>query len=199
MSYWWCRTGPLLAQKMACHLFGTKTLPNFDVIWIKIQILLWKMHLETSANISHFVMVFVLVNPPSGGKIGSISWILMLGLPCVSRSSAASTHWGRDKMATIFDIFKCIFLNENVWISIKISLKCICKGPINNILALVQIMACRLPGDKPLSEPMMVSLLEHIYVTCPQWVNIDSAEWISTTCYISISEICEMQIYFYVF
>ena len=35
------------------------------------------------------------------------------------------------------DIFKCIFLNENVWISIKISLKFAPKGPINNIPALV--------------------------------------------------------------
>ena len=58
------------------------------------------------------------------------------------------------------DIFKCIFLNENVWISLKISLKFIPKGSINNIPALVQIMAWRRPGDKPLSEPMMVSLID---------------------------------------
>ena len=32
-------------------------------------------------------------------------------------------------------------------------------------------MAWRRPGDKPLSEPMLVSLLKHIYVTRPQWVN----------------------------
>ena len=35
------------------------------------------------------------------------------------------------------DIFKCIFLNENVSISIKISLKFVPKGPFNNITALV--------------------------------------------------------------
>ena len=69
------------------------------------------------------------------------------------------------------DIFKCIFLNENVSIAIKISLKFVPKGPINNIPALVQIMAWRRPGDKPLSEPMMVSLPMHICVTRPQWVN----------------------------
>ena len=68
------------------------------------------------------------------------------------------------------DIFKCIFLNENAYISIKISLKFVSRGPINNIPALVQIMAWRRPGDKPLSEPMMVSLLTHICVTRPQWV-----------------------------
>ena len=35
------------------------------------------------------------------------------------------------------DIFKRIFFNENVWISIKISLKFVPKGPIYNIPALV--------------------------------------------------------------
>ena len=35
------------------------------------------------------------------------------------------------------DILKCIFLNENVWISIKISLKFVPKGQINTIPALV--------------------------------------------------------------
>ena len=45
------------------------------------------------------------------------------------------THWGQDKMADIFadDIFKYIFLNENVWISINISLKFVRKDQINNI------------------------------------------------------------------
>ena len=62
------------------------------------------------------------------------------------------------------DTFKYIFLNENVIISAKISLK------FDNIPALVQIMAWRRPGDKPLSEPMMVSLPTHICVTRPQWV-----------------------------
>ena len=68
------------------------------------------------------------------------------------------------------DIFKCIFLNENIWTSIKFSLKFVPMGPINNILALIQIMAWRRPGDKPLSEPMMVRLPTQICVTRPQWV-----------------------------
>ena len=67
------------------------------------------------------------------------------------------------------DIFKCIFLNENVWIPIKTSLKFVPKGPINNIPSLVQIMAWHRPGDKLLSEAMMVYLPMHICVTRPQW------------------------------
>ena len=63
------------------------------------------------------------------------------------------------------DTFKPIFLNENIRISPKISLKFVPKGPINNIPALVQIMAWRRPGGKPLFEAMVVSFAR------PQWVN----------------------------
>ena len=52
-----------------------------------------------------------------------------------------------------------IFLNGNIWISIKISLKFIPWVP-NNIPVLVQIMVWRLPGDKPLSERMMVKITD---------------------------------------
>ena len=58
------------------------------------------------------------------------------------------------------DIFKCIFMNEIVWISINISLRFVPEGQINNIPSLVQKMAWRRPGDKPLSEPMMVQVGE---------------------------------------
>ena len=70
------------------------------------------------------------------------------------------------------DIFKCIFMNENVWIPIKISLKFVHKGPFNNIPTFVKIMAWRRPGDKPLSEPMVVSLLMHICAIRPHWVKL---------------------------
>ena len=51
------------------------------------------------------------------------------------------------------------------------SLNFIPKGQIKNIAALVQIMAWYWPSHKPLSEPMMVSLLMQISITWPQWVN----------------------------
>ena len=37
------------------------------------------------------------------------------------------------------DVFKCIFLNENLWILLKISLKFVPEFQMNNIPALVQI------------------------------------------------------------
>ena len=94
------------------------------------------------------------------------------------------------------DIFKYIFLNENVRISIEISLKFVLKGPINNIPALVQIMAWRRPGDKPLSEPMMISLLTHICVTRPQWINSlrpDEAHYLMVLSKTVLTPVCWQQ------
>ena len=68
------------------------------------------------------------------------------------------------------DSLKWLFLNENAWIPLKISLKFVPKFWIKNIPAFAQIMVWRRPGDNPLSEPIMISLLTHICATRPQWV-----------------------------
>ena len=88
------------------------------------------------------------------------------------------THWGRYKMAAIF---QTTFSNEFSWMKmyeyrLQISLKFVPQGPINNIPALVQIMAWRRPGDKPLSGPMMVRLPMHICITRPQWVKYQNIQ-----------------------
>ena len=74
-------------------------------------------------------------------------------------------------------IFKCIFLNENIWISLRISLKFVPKGPFNNIPALVQIMACRLVGAKPLSEPMVQNGLALTRRQAIIWTNDGLVYW----------------------
>ena len=102
------------------------------------------------------------------------SWFVV-HCPFGSQTLPKLTHWGprRNEQHFADHIFKRIFFNENVWISIKISLKFVPKGPINHIPSLAQIMAWPRSGDKPLSGPMMVSLPTHICVTRPQWVNTD--------------------------
>ena len=72
------------------------------------------------------------------------------------------THLPLDKMAAILadDNFKCIFLNENDRISIRISLKFVPSSPIDNKPALVQVMAWRRRGDKPLPELMLTQFTD---------------------------------------
>ena len=71
-------------------------------------------------------------------------------------------------MAAIFQTTFFLMKMYKFWLRFHWSF--VPKGPIDNIPALVQIIAWRWPGDKPLSEPMMVSLLTQICVNQPQWV-----------------------------
>ena len=66
-------------------------------------------------------------------KLEAIATFIMRGFFYTLRSRKNGRHFAND-------IFKCIFLNGNVWIPIKISLLFVPRGPINNIPALVQII-----------------------------------------------------------
>ena len=93
--------------------------------------------------------IFIVENP-----FENVIWKM---LAILSRPQCVNTLGPRQNGHRFPDnSFKCIFFNENVWISIKITMKFIPKGPINNIPALVLIMAWPQSGDRPLSEPMMV-------------------------------------------
>ena len=101
---------------------------------------------------------------PRGGKSAAHRWISITKSLNTLSPRQVGRHFADD-------IFMCIFFNENCCILITFSLKYVRKGAIDNNLALVQMMAWRRSGDKPLSEPMMISLPTHICVTQPQWVN----------------------------
>ena len=68
------------------------------------------------------------------------AWHSVSSIRCTPVNSSSPGQNGRHFAD---DSFKCIFLNENIWIAIKISLKFVPRGPMNNIPALVQIMAWR--------------------------------------------------------
>ena len=107
------------------------------------------------------------------GKTTSLYWIslktafILIGMSCLINT----LRLRRNRQHLQMTFSNAFFFNDCVWISLTISLKFVPRVPINNIPALVQIMAWCRPGDKPLSEPKMVSLPMHICVTQPQWVN----------------------------
>ena len=84
------------------------------------------------------------------------------------------THWGRDKMAAISQTTLSKPFSWMKMFEFRLKLKLVPKGPLDNIPALVQIMAWHRLGDKPLSEPMMAKLVTHICVIQPQWVKAQS-------------------------
>ena len=128
---------------------------NFSLIrlHLKLSSLKWRSFSpgEMSKCWQGIVMLYLTSRVPksfprgvamTGGRVLSSSWTVN-----TLRPKQNGCHF-------VDDIFKCILLDKNVPISIKISLKFVPKGPIDNIPALVRIMAWRRTGDKPLSEPM---------------------------------------------
>ena len=155
---WRQRSGSTFVQVMACCL----TAPShyLNQWWLLFSEDLWQSHERSFAASTQATVLYNEFEKhtfKSTATSAKVQWVNSLR-PGLNRRPFAD------------DIFKCIFLNENEWILPRISLKFVPKVRINNIPALVQIMAWRRPGDKPLSEPMMVSLLTHICVTRPQWV-----------------------------
>ena len=71
-------------------------------------------------------------------------------------------HPPLNKMADTFadDIFKSIFLNENVRILVQISLKFVPRDSNDNKSALDQAMAWRRTGDKPLPDQMLTQFTD---------------------------------------
>ena len=81
---------------------------------------------------------------------------------CIIWQGVNTLRPGQDGRHFADDIFKYIFLNENIWIVINISLKFVSKGQSNNI---------------PLSEVMVVSLLTHICVARPPRVKYNTGRY----------------------
>ena len=86
-------------------------------------------------------------------------------------TSSYLTHRGRDKLDPILQTIFSNAFSVGKCANFALTLNFVPEIWPNNIPAFFfQIMAWRQPGDKPLSEPMMVSLLIHICVNRPQWV-----------------------------
>ena len=112
----------------------------------------WPLHIWSFPTIRHFLNIILIYS-----ALCYNHWQIRQHFT-VTIPDCIYSHWWPRQNGRHFadDISKCIFLNENAWISIKISLKFIPKGQIDTFSALAQIMAWRRSGDKPLSEPMMV-------------------------------------------
>ena len=97
-----------------------------------------------------------------GSHWWSISIGLGSGLVQIQQEAIIWTRLSQNKMAAILadNNFKCIFLNESDRIPIEISLKFVPRSLIDNKPALVQVMAWRRTGDKPLSEPMLTQFAD---------------------------------------
>ena len=110
-------------------------------------------------------------------------FITLVFFGCIVACWLWLTHWGRVKIAAIS---QTIISNTFSWMKmlefrLKFHLSFFLRVQLTTYQhILVQIMAWRRPGDKLLSEPMMIRLpitndrllLMHMCATRPKWVNV---------------------------
>ena len=136
-----------------------------------------KRHInETRACARHFenfhwiLWLMTLINLFEASKItGFYEFLAKTYLYCTSRHEKCDTYFHKH-----FQIhFQKIFLNENCSILIKISLKFLHDDLIYNKSALIQVMAWRHTGYRPLPEPMIthpahwrIHVHNHVLLTC---------------------------------
>ena len=120
-------TKPLLGPMLISHQWCFVTLT-----WGQFQ---RKRRRYSWKEFENYSFEITAAHDPEANKLTQLDW----------RSSTGVFHlpfrkpWCRDKMAANLQrtFSQCIFLNENIWISIKISLKIVPKCPINNILLFI--------------------------------------------------------------
>ena len=95
-----------------------------------------------------------------------------------------NTQWDRDKIAAILQMtYQNLLYCKNIVLFIQISLKIVSKVPIYNKPTLLQIMAWRWVGNKPLSDQWWPGLLMHKCITRPNWVNVKRSV---ADCYLNV-------------
>ena len=121
------------------HLTGKCLLKYIEVIFHNMETDLHTFFARANVNVSLF-LPYITCHP-----LQLMYWWLVL------------THWGQDKMAAIF---QTTFWNALTRMKIyKFHWSLFPRVQLTIFQHLDQIMAWRRPGDKPLSQPMMVSLL----------------------------------------
>ena len=159
----WVNNRPALVQEMAWPVWGL--LPNLIQWWLIVKGTLKDKRQWNLNQIQLFSFKKLCLSILSGKwhpfcsdsmcELKTVQLLLFTSWQILKTASKTSeVHqpkpWSARRFNTLRprqngrhfadNIFKCIFLDENVWISLKISLKFVPKGPINNIPALLQIM-----------------------------------------------------------
>ena len=137
---------------------------NFtDALYNVVHVITTVFH-EKKRKIYWFHHLGIQVEHGHRKDVSSQLWGIELGIYALR----ALTHWCRDEMGNMSQTTFSNVLSLMDFFLFR--LKFLPKRRVNNIPALVQMMAWRRLGDKPLLEPMMASLPTHICVSRPQWI-----------------------------
>ena len=145
---------------MGRNITGAKRSPNQNYLVQKVEISTSKwivMDINTLVIVVTLICVYVFNHTVETIQKRIMLWQYQLRV-CVC--PVERFHFDKLRPIKKFrhfadDIFKCVFLNENIWISLKMSLKFVPKFRIYKIQAFVQIMVWRRQGDKPFWGPTL--------------------------------------------
>ena len=130
-------TWPLLVQKMACRLVGAKhyLYQWWNIVnWTPGNKFQWNFNWNSYICIQENAVEHVIWKMAA---ILSQPQCVKLRYGCSFRSVINSSPPGENGRHFTDNIFKCIYLNENVWFSLKISMKFVPVVPLDNNPALV--------------------------------------------------------------
>ena len=165
------------AKRNPCTVFGMLCITaKTSIHWNENVVILKKFAPLTALKVVKMATVSAAIdeNLIKSNKISVFGFKRMLfiyekGRLFFVRTCTGTLHHGQNGRHFADDIFKRIFMNEKSYIFIRISPKFVPEDPIDNKSALVQEMAWRRTGDKPLSEPMLTRF------TCGtrgRWINV---------------------------
>ena len=159
----WCASVQCLSishSQFSTLDFGNNHSVFIKAIWRSKQTLFlsytWYRYASHSANCLIRYKIYEIVNVTLDRRV----WRTQEVAPNTVEWPINTLRLGQNDHHFEDDIFKCIFLNENAWIFIQISLKFVPKSQIKNIPALVQIMAWHRPGQ--------TSIHQYIHVLDPR-------------------------------
>ena len=129
-------------------LMSVRCMPQHKQPWLSLVTISTQTLLDLAATFCRFSGLYIK------SLTGMSSTTGRTAVP--NRKFRPNSKFNALRLRQIGRHLKCLFLKENFWVSIKMSLKFVPQGPVNKIPWLVQIMALCRPGDKRLSESIMV-------------------------------------------
>ena len=154
--------GSALVQIMACCLFGTKPLSKpmqGYCNWTLMNKLQWNSYQNTKLFIHENASENIVSE--MGAILFRVRWVKSL---VVTNRWSVNTLRLRQDGRNFADILKCILLNDNVRLSIKISLKFVPESWIDNKSALIQMMTWHQTDDKHhLNQIWLISSHIHMH------------------------------------
>ena len=140
-------------------------------IWLQEgALLVWCAHRECHIYSLYCEEVWMWCGQFTAYQHLKTSWNIIM-LTIKPHDTVNSSSSGHNSSHSADGTFKPIFIKENYCILIRISLKFVPKGPIDNKPVLVQVMAWRRSGDKPLPEPTLAQFTDTYMRHWGGWVN----------------------------